>query len=58
MEQVRAAGVSEAALDDAITVCFIFNLITRVADALGFAVPSPEDFSRQANMLLKRGYRL
>jgi hypothetical protein len=57
-EEVRAAGVSEAALDDAIAVCFAFNLISRVADALDFAIPSAEEFDHQAGFLLKLGYRL
>jgi hypothetical protein len=34
----------------------LFNIITRYADALGFAIPSAEGFDRAAAMLLKRGY--
>jgi alkylhydroperoxidase family enzyme len=50
------AGVSEAALRDAVYVCGLFNLIDRVADSLDFAVPSPEQFRTMAKVLLKRGY--
>lgn len=32
----RALGVSDAALRDAICVCALFNMATRIADALGF----------------------
>ena len=53
----RAAGVTSQALEDAIEVCAVFNVIDRVADALGFAILSPEMFARGADMLLKRGYR-
>ena len=54
---LRAAGVSDQAIEDAIQVCVLFNLIDRVADALNFAVPSPASFARAAEVLLKRGYR-
>ena len=35
-----AAGVSREALRDAATICALFNMITRLADALGWDVPS------------------
>ena len=54
---LRAAGVSDGAIADAIHVCAIFNLIDRVADALGFEVPPPDTFERGAKALLARGYR-
>jgi hypothetical protein len=41
---------------DAIYICAAFNLIDRVADALGFEVP--ESFARGAASQLKRGYKL
>jgi alkylhydroperoxidase family enzyme len=57
-EAVLAAGVSRAALQDAVHVCFAFNVLTRVADALDFDIPSDEAFRSQARMLMSRGYRL
>jgi AhpD family alkylhydroperoxidase len=51
-----SAGVSPQALIDAIAVGALFNIVTRYADALDFAMPTPEEFERAANMLLKRGY--
>lgn len=52
---VRAAGVSEAALLDAIYICAAFNLIDRVADALGFEIPA--SFAKGAAGQLQRGYQ-
>jgi alkylhydroperoxidase family enzyme len=53
---VLAADVSEAALVDAVYVCALFNVMDRVADALGFAVPA--DFGKGAGLLLARGYKM
>lgn len=56
-QAVREAGVSQAALDDAIAICFTFNVINRIADALDFDVPAGADLDRLAAMMLQRGYR-
>jgi uncharacterized peroxidase-related enzyme len=53
---LRAAGLSDEAIDDAIHVCANFNLINRVADALGFELAGPVSQSRYAGFLLQRGY--
>jgi hypothetical protein len=37
-------------------VCALFNIVTRYADALGFALPTLGEFDKAAGMLLKRGY--
>ncbi|MDE2067390.1 MAG: hypothetical protein KGK01_17155 [Bradyrhizobium sp.] len=50
------AGLSREALTDAIAVAAVFGIITRYAEALDFAMPTPEEFERAAKMLLKRGY--
>jgi AhpD family alkylhydroperoxidase len=50
------SGMTAAALKDAIAVGTLFNIITRYADALDFAMPSTAEFDRAAGMLLKRGY--
>jgi uncharacterized peroxidase-related enzyme len=55
-EATLSAGVSPQALTDAIAVGALFNVVTRYADALDFALPAPAEFERAANMLLKRGY--
>jgi alkylhydroperoxidase family enzyme len=53
----RQAGVSDAALLDALYVCALFNLLDRVSDALDFSIPTPDEFRKGAKMLLRFGYR-
>jgi alkylhydroperoxidase family enzyme len=60
-DDIRAtlkAGVSEDGVIDAIYVCFAFNLIDRVADALGFDLMDEEGYRQAAQALLKFGYKL
>jgi len=56
MSRLREAGLDDAAIEEVVTVCSLFNLITRLADALGFEVPPAEKFERLAGVMLKRGY--
>jgi alkylhydroperoxidase family enzyme len=55
---VRAAGVSDEALVDAIHVCALFNMITRLADSLGWDVPPWDSFAARAPAMLESGYAL
>jgi alkylhydroperoxidase family enzyme len=55
---VRAAGVTDEALVDAIHVCALFSMIVRLADSLGWDVPSYESFSARADQMLATGYAL
>ena len=57
-EETRAAGVSEQALRDAATVCALFSMIVRLADSLGWDVPSPERLAARAPAMLDGGYAL
>ena len=57
MRAVLAAGASREHIEDALAVCFSFNVTTRLADSFGFFVPGPEAFEAGAKFLLKRGYR-
>lgn len=50
------SGVTTADLKDAAAIAAVFNIITRYADALNFAMPTASEFDRAADMLLKRGY--
>ena len=54
---VLAAGASRQQIEDALAVCFSFNVISRLADAFGFFVPGPNAFEAGAKYLLTRGYR-
>ena len=55
---VRAVGVSDEALVDAIHVCALFNMIVRLADSLGWDVPSEQAFAERAAPMLDGGYAL
>ncbi len=57
-DAVRAAGVSDAALVDAIHVAALFNMIVRMADSLHFDVPPYESFLGRAEGMLAEGYTL
>ena len=57
MRAVLAAGASPEQIEDALAVCFSFNVIGRLDDAFGFVVPGPESFEGGAKYLLARGYR-
>lgn len=53
---MRAAGLSDAAIEDAVHVCALFNVYDRLADAFEFHIPDEAGFAMSATMLLKRGY--
>ena len=56
MRAVLAAGVSRQQIEDALAVCFAFNVTGRLADAFGFEVPAADAFEAGAKYLLTRGY--
>jgi alkylhydroperoxidase family enzyme len=56
VDAVRAAGVSDAAIEDALAVCACFNLIDRIADSLGFDLPPAEVHAGYAEQFLAEGY--
>jgi alkylhydroperoxidase family enzyme len=57
IDAAHRAGVSARALVDATYICVGFNIVARIADALGFKVPSDELFLRAARLLRVFGYR-
>ena len=52
------AGVSREALRDAATICSLFNMITRLADAFDWDVPEWEQTLSRASAMLSGGYAL
>jgi AhpD family alkylhydroperoxidase len=57
MRAVLTAGASRQQIQDALAVCFSFNVVGRLADTFGFFIPGPEAFESGAKYLLARGYR-
>lgn len=57
MRRALDAGASREQIQDALAVCFAFNVVGRLADAFGFFQPGPAAFEAGAKYLLARGYR-
>lgn len=55
--RLRAVGLSDNAIEDAIHICANFNIINRLADAFGFELPGPQGLARSTEILLTRGYQ-
>jgi alkylhydroperoxidase family enzyme len=55
-DAVFAAGVSRQALRDAAAVCSLFSMIVRLADSLGWDVPTWERLQQRAPAMLEGGY--
>ena len=51
------AGVTREAIVDAFYVAFLFNTYDRLADTLGWELPTDRYYSKAGQFLLKRGYR-
>ena len=54
---LRAEGVADQAIADAIYICVGFNIVNRIADALGVRIPSPKVFVRGVKFSLTIGYK-
>ncbi|HEY2379252.1 MAG TPA: hypothetical protein VGH98_24940 [Gemmatimonadaceae bacterium] len=53
---VLAAGVTREAIVDAFYVAFLFNTYDRLADTLGWELPSDLYYPKAGQFLLKHGY--
>ena len=53
---LRAAGVSDDGIEDAIHVCALFNIYDRLADAMNWHLPGPDGYAASGRNLMKRGY--
>lgn len=58
VEPLRAAGVSDEGVEDAIQVCVLFNIYDRIADSLGFHLPDAAGYAASGRSLMQRGYLL
>jgi uncharacterized peroxidase-related enzyme len=56
LEATLNHGVSLSALETAVHIAAVFNVINRVADAMGFDIPPASVVAKEAESLLKRGY--
>jgi len=57
IREVLNAGATPQQVKDALAIYYSFEIISRLADAFGFSVPSHEAFEAGAKYLLARGYR-
>jgi len=55
---LRAAGVSDEAVEDAIQACVLFNIYDRLADSMNWYLPGADGYAASGRSLMKRGYRL
>jgi alkylhydroperoxidase family enzyme len=53
---LRNVGLSDAAIEDAMQVCMLFNIYDRLADALGWYLPGPDGYAASGRNLMRRGY--
>jgi alkylhydroperoxidase family enzyme len=56
MRELRAAGLSDTAIREATYVCFLFNVLDRLADALGFPLPTEEEAQTIGKLSHRFGY--
>ena len=57
VRSVLALGVTREQIRDALYVGFLFNTYDRLADTLGWQLPSERYYPRAGKFLLKQGYR-
>ena len=55
---MREAGVSEQGIEEAMYVCFLFNIVNRLADTFDFEVASSSSFTRLGHVLYRLGYAI
>ncbi|MDP9219095.1 MAG: carboxymuconolactone decarboxylase family protein [Actinomycetota bacterium] len=55
---VRAAGVTDTAITDALYICFLFNVVNRLANALDFQWKTDADRMKLAAGLNRIGYHV
>ena len=56
VEEVRAAGVSDEAIEDAVHMAALFVIFNKLADSLDWAMLSAGVWDKRAEIALERGY--
>ncbi len=56
MRGLKAAGVTRRAIEEATYVCFLFNVLDRLADALDFTLPTAEEAETIGKLTFRLGY--
>ncbi len=57
VQQMRQAGVSDEAIEEAVAVCAAFNIADRLADTFDYEPPDAEGARRGGEHLLLHGYQ-
>lgn len=57
LDKVRAAGVTDEGIREALYVLFCFSVMNRLADALDFDLHDDDGLTAGASIILRRGYR-
>jgi alkylhydroperoxidase family enzyme len=58
MRELKAAGVNDRAIREATYVCFLFNVLDRLADALDFTMPTEEEARTIGKLTFRLGYSI
>ena len=53
---LRAVGVTDAAIREAVYVCFLFSVLDRLADAFDFTMPTEEQARTIGTLMFRFGY--
>lgn len=56
VDRVRAAGVADEAIEDALHVAALFVVFNKLADALGWTMLETAVYDKRAQIALERGY--
>jgi alkylhydroperoxidase family enzyme len=53
---LKEVGINEQAVQEALYVCFLFNLMDRLADAFDFHLPTEKGYRIDGQLLYRIGY--
>jgi alkylhydroperoxidase family enzyme len=56
IRELKAAGLNEQAIREAMYVCFLFNVLDRLADALDFTMPTDKEARTIGKITFRLGY--